>query len=76
MMPSVQIVVTSDVRSCNGDLRVEEGAVGTIRGYDRGYVYVVFDEGQTPYVKPDGSGRLSQKVPCLQVAECTSLLAT
>lgn len=63
-----RIIVTADVRSANGVLRVEKGAVGTIRSRNQGYVGVVFDEGQTVYIEPDGGGRLSLDIPFRQTA--------
>lgn len=63
-----RIIVTTDIHSASGALRVQAGAVGTIWSRNQGFVGVVFDEGQTAYVEPDGGGRLSQEVPFLNTA--------
>lgn len=57
-----RIVVNNNVTGADGRLLVDEGAVGTIVGRDRGIVDVLFDAGPT-YVALDGSGRRIQGVP-------------
>ena len=58
-----RIMVTTDINSASGALRVQAGAVGTICSRNQGVVGVEFDDCQAAFVKPDGSGRLIQDVP-------------
>jgi len=60
-----RIEVTRDIHHANGDLRVAQGATGRVSSDDRGYLGIVFDEGQEAFVARDGSGRLIQSIPLL-----------
>lgn len=58
-----RIAVIEDICYPNGKLKVEKGAVGTISSRNQGDVSVVFDEGQSAFIEPDGGGRLNQQIP-------------
>lgn len=62
-MDSNRIVVTENICYPSGKLKVEKGAVGTISSRNLGDVGVVFDEGQSVFIEPDGGGRLNQQIP-------------
>lgn len=63
-----RIIVTTDIHSVSGVLRVQAGAIGTIWSRNQGTVEVVFDDNQASFVEPDRGGRLSQEVPFLYTA--------
>lgn len=63
-----RVIVTKSIYHANGDLKVSKGATGDIRFVNQGYFGIVFDSEQSAFVKPDGSGRLSQDVPALNTS--------
>lgn len=58
-----RVVVKHSVYDTTNLLRVEAGAVGTIRGSDAGDVTIIFDDAQQRYIRRDGGGRLIQQIP-------------
>lgn len=65
--PRVQ--VTQDVLRCDGALKVAQGAKGIVVANDRGFLTVLFEEGQDLHIEVSGCGRLMSQVPSLSVRE-------
>lgn len=62
-----RVVVQQDVRHVDGRVVVEKGATGIRVAVDRGFVQVLFDEGQSCIIEPDGANALIRMVPVTAV---------
>lgn len=60
-----RVIVIRDVRAPDGTLRVQAGAIGTVRSTWGDRYGVLFDPGQDLFIEPEAGGHLCRHVPCV-----------